>query len=98
MRACAIVHCLFGEQSLDRDVHEFRVRVELGSIRERQFLGLDVGVQVVCAVESHARQVKILQDIELLQRREALRVGRQLEHLVALSVGGGDGRDPLARV
>ena len=79
-------------------MHEFGIRVVLRAVSERQFLGLDMGVQVVGAVEAHARQVEGLQDIELLQRRQTLGIGRQLEHFVAVSVGGGDGRDPLARV
>ena len=59
-----------------------------------ELLGLDHRVQGVHAVEPVARQRRRLHEIEHHQRRDALRVGRQLVDRPP-AIGRGDRLDPL---
>ena len=64
------------------------------AIGKRDPLGFDEQVQVRRRVVSERLDVEALEDVEHLERDDALRVRRQLEDLVA-AVGRRDRRDPV---
>ncbi len=88
------------EQLVHRDVREVRVGVVRLQVRVGELLGLDQEVPVVRVRrpqlgEAHAvRRRAHLEDVQHLERREALSGRRQLEDVVAVVVGG-DRLDPL---
>ena len=62
------------------------VGVEPGPVLERELLGLDEPVQVVGTAEAGSAEVVPLEDLQHLQRGDALAVGRQLPHVVTAVV------------
>mmetsp|Transcript_19740 Transcript_19740/g.78614 ORF Transcript_19740/g.78614 Transcript_19740/m.78614 type:complete len:568 (+) Transcript_19740:124-1827(+) len=93
----ALRRVVLGEEPRHRDVGEVGVGVVLCRVGVRELLRLDVGVQRVGRVEP--RQLEAFEDVEHLQRREALRVGRELEDAVRLAVRRVEQFvDPLAAV
>ena len=85
------------EQRGDRRREERRVRVVPGPVRERELLGFHQHVPEVRVVPANGLKVVALEDVEQLERRETLAVGRQLPHRGA-SVGCRDRLLPLAGV
>ena len=81
------------EQALQRNLGERRVGVELRAVLEGELLGLDQQVQGVGGAVAHLREVEAFEDVEHLERGDALRVGRQLIDVVAAVIDG-DGFDP----
>lgn len=71
------------DEFLDRNLPEGRVGVVLRAILERQLLRLQKQVRVLHAAEAVALHVKPFEDVQHLERRDALGVRRQLPHLVA---------------
>ena len=93
----ALRRIVLRDQPLERNLRELRIGVELRAVFEGELLGLDEDVQIVGAAETHGLEVVGLEDVEHLQRGDALRVRRQLPHVVAAVVSG-HGLDPLGAV
>jgi len=73
----ALTTVLLGDQCLDGDAHVIDVGVELRAVLEGQLLGLGHHVPEVHRVATHRLQIERLQDVEDLERGDALAVGRQ---------------------
>ena len=84
----ALRRVVLREQRLQRNLRELRIGVVTRAVLERELLGLDEQVQVLGAAEAHGLEVVALEDVEHLQRRDALPVRRQLPHVVAAVVSG----------
>ncbi len=82
------------EQPGERHLHEGGIGVELGPVLEGQLLGLREEVRVLRAAEGDLREVVAFEDVQHLEGRDALAVGRQLPHVVAAVVDA-DGLHPV---
>ena len=80
---------VLGQQLLHGSLRERGVGVVARAVGERQLLRLHHHMPVVRRAPPHLREVEVLEDVEHLERREPLAIGRQLPHGVAM-VGGGD--------
>ena len=87
-----------GDQLGNRQVFlHLRVGVKLGPIGERQFLCLGVKVDEVGRVVAHRGDVVLLEDVQNLQRGDALAVRWQFPDVVA-TIAGADRLDPVRGV
>ena len=88
MEQLTALGCIFlRDQLCGGQFAELRIGVEAGSVLVCDLLCFDHQVQEVARVVAHRRHVKILQDVEHLQRRDALPIGRQLPHVIAAVIG-----------
>ncbi len=67
------------------------------AIGERDALGFDEQVQVLGGVVPHRLQIEALEDVQHLERDDALRVRRHLQDVVS-TIGRRDGLDPVGPV
>jgi hypothetical protein len=92
--SCALARLFLGEQLRHRDAPETRVADIAKHVGVSELLRLDHRMQRLRRVESPLAQRKALEDVQHLQRGDALSVGRQLGHRPA-AVAGLDRLDPF---
>ena len=91
----ALLRVFLRDQPVDRHLGKLHIGVELGAIFEGELLRLGKQVHIVCAAKAHRFDIVLLNDIQDLQCRNALPVGRQLPDIPAAIVAA-DRFDPFA--
>ena len=87
----------FRKQAFERDVHEGRIGVMPGAVREGEFFRFHKDMEVIGGIMSQRREVEAFEDTEHLQHRDPLSVRGQFIHL-HIPVGNGYRVYPGARV
>ena len=82
----AFVGVLFGNELLNGNCGEIRVRIESSAVFERQFFCFDEQVSVESAAEAGIAKIKGFEKIEHLEGGNSLSVGRELPNVVAAIV------------
>ena len=82
----AIVRVTFRKQTGQRNFRERGIGIKFGAIRPDDFLRFDHGVQRVRRIAPHRAQIESFENVQHLQRGDALAVRRQFEDIVAAIV------------
>ena len=76
------------DQPFHRHLGEGRISVEFRAVLEHQLFGLDHHMKRGGALEPHRAQVESLEDVQHLQRGDALAVGREFINVVPAIISG----------
>ena len=79
----ALGRVAFREQTGERNLGESRIGIELRAIGPGDFLRFDHGVQCVGRIAPHRPQIESFENVQDLQRGDALAVRRQFKNVVA---------------
>src|SRR5262245_15266740 len=78
---------LLRNQSRRRNIHEVRVANKGFSIDEGQFFSFDHLVDALCSIATQSLQIKMLEQIQFLQKHVPARIGRRFIDGIAAIVG-----------